>query len=252
MRPHEAPVPAGVDPAAEAMEQFSWGDDFSIYLTGQDGSWHVWLIQRWEDEPTAQDVSVYALSSLTEARSFMAAEQALLMSCSDHGRLASAVVFDADDLLIFTAQVHQADTAGPWLVTRGANTEGRWRAERFTSTVDALEAYAAATEDAALHIADRDVTWPEISAAYLRDQAAQARAAAARVSLGDALRALGPALTDARAVTRVASEVGVSRPFLYRVLAGDQWTSSRPGPNGRSRRPRVSAAARDADRPGLS
>ena len=67
----------------------------------------------------------------------------------------------------------------------------------------------------------------------LRYRAAEARATAARARVGDAVRRAERRLRAARSISPLASAIGVSPEFLYRVLAGDEWT----WPSGRRARP---------------
>lgn len=53
---------------------------------------------------------------------------------------------------------------------------------------------------------------------------ARAEYQAATKRLGDAIREAWPVLVRYRQVTALAEELGVQRPFLYRVRDGKAWT----------------------------
>jgi len=53
-----------------------------------------------------------------------------------------------------------------------------------------------------------------------------------RATVGDAVRRSERELRAARSISPLAGAIGISREFLYRVLAGDEWTWPR-GPRTR-------------------
>jgi hypothetical protein len=95
---------------------------------------------------------------------------------------------------------------------------------RFDELGAAIEAFAVGAEQAAGRIErDRCASFPGLVAATLRYRAALAHTDAARATLGEAIRRDGERIRAGRSVRAVAHTAGVSREFLHRVLAGDEW-----------------------------
>jgi hypothetical protein len=79
---------------------------------------------------------------------------------------------------------------------------------------------------------ERGSAVPDVVAGVLRYRAAEARVTAARATVGGAVRSSEQELRAARSISPLAGAIGISREFLYRVLAGDEWTWPR-GPRTR-------------------
>jgi hypothetical protein len=221
--PHPLPL-AGkpdIDPRDHAVESRSWGDEFTLYLVSHEGRYYVWTSRPWDDGEQA-----FAMPSLEAARGFLNAEFAFLLMVTDWGeRVASVSVGDGAGQVLFSADVLDGADDGIWLATSEPDGEdSSYVLDGFGNLSDAVEAFAARAERAAGRIEQLDIGWPQIVARYLRYRAAVARAGAARASLGDAIRRSRGRIRAERAVSRVAATAGVSREFLYHVLAGDDWT----------------------------
>jgi hypothetical protein len=222
MRPPALDRPPGIDPRDHAVESHSWGEEFVCYLVSYEGRWYTWTVRPWDDGD-----QVYEMPGEESAREFLAFEQARLLSATSWGeRVATVSVGDqSTDRVVFSADVLDGAEDGIWLATSEPDgEEDSYALAGFDDLGHAVEAFAARTEQAAGKIERLDIGWPEIAAVYLRYVAASVRAGAARAVLGDALRRRRGRIRAERAVSRVAATVGISREFLYRVLAGDEWT----------------------------
>jgi hypothetical protein len=211
----------GINPRDHAVESRSWGDEFTFYLVSYEGRHYAWTVRPWDDGDQA-----YEMPSLDAARGFLDAEFAFLLMSTDWGeRVASVSVGDyATGQVLFSADVLDGAEDGIWLATSEADgEESSWALAGFGDLGQAVEAFAARTEQAASRVERLDVGWPQVAARYLRYRAAFARSGAARATLGDTIRGSRGRIRAERAVSRVAATVGVSREFLYHVLAGDDW-----------------------------
>ncbi len=222
--PHPLPMAhkPDIDPRDYAVESRSWGEEFTIHLVSYEGRYYVWTSRPWDDGEQA-----FEMPSVDAARSFLDAEFAFLLEATSWGeRVASVNVWEeGSGQILFSAEVLDGADDGIWLATSEADGEDNsYALAGFGNLGDAVEAFAARTEQAAGKVEQLDIGWPQISAKYLRYRAATARAGAARASLGDAIRRSRGRIRAERAVSRVASTAGVSREFLYHVLAGDDWT----------------------------
>lgn len=221
--PHPLPLEhkPDIDPRDHAVESRSWGDEFTIHLVSYEGRHYVWTSRPWDDGEQA-----FEMPSLEAARSFLNAVFAFLLMATDWGeRVASVSVGDWGGQVLFSADVLDGADDGIWLATSEADGEdSSYALDGFGNLSDAVEAFAARTEQAAGKIEQLDIGWPQIAARYLRYRAAFARAGAARASLGDAIRRSRRRIRAERAVSRIAFTAGVSREFLYHILAGDDWT----------------------------
>jgi hypothetical protein len=221
---HPAPVQdlPDIDPAEHALESRSWGEEFTFHLVRYDGRYYAWTVRPWDDGDHA-----YEMPSEDEARRFLDAEFAFLLAVTDWGeRVASADVGDgATGRVLFSADVLDGAEDGIWLATSEADGEdSSYSLAGFDDLGAAVQAFAARTEQAADTIERLDIGWPRVAAGYLRYRAALARSGAARAVLGDTIRRSRSRIRAERAVSRVAGTVGVSREFLYHILAGDDWT----------------------------
>lgn len=211
-----------IDPRDHALKTHSWGDEFTIHLVSYKDRYYVWTIRPWDDGEQA-----FEMPSLEAARSFLDAEFAFLLLVTDWGeRVASVRVGDGGSgKVLFQADVLNGADDGIWLATSEADGENSsYALGGFADPGAAVEAFAARTEQAAAKVEHLDIGWPQIAARYLRYRAAVARAGAERARLGDAIRSSRGRIRAERAVSRVAHTAGVSREFLYHVLAGDDWT----------------------------
>jgi hypothetical protein len=212
----------GIDPRDHALESRSWGDEFTFHLVRYEGRYYAWTVRPFDDGDQA-----YEMPSQHAGREFLDSEFAFLLSITDWGeRVASVYASDgASGQILFSADVLDGAEDGIWLATSEAHgEESVWSLAGFDDLGQAVEAFAARTEQAADRIERLDVGWPRVTAGYLRYRAAFARGGAARAALGDAIRRSRGRIRAERAVSRVAATVGVSREFLYHILAGDDWT----------------------------
>jgi hypothetical protein len=222
MRPRPLAQPPGIDLRTHAVDSRSWGDEFTCYVVRYDGRWLTWTVRPHDD-----GIVVHERPDETAAREFMAAEMARLLVTTQWGdRVASVVAGDEiSTRVLFSADVLDGGKDGIWLATCTADgDEDRYELAGFSSLNTAVAAFVASTDQAANAIAGQDVTWPELTAGYLRYSAAAARAGMIRAELGDLIRCRSDRIRAERAVTRVAATVGISREFFYRVLAGNEWT----------------------------
>jgi DNA-binding phage protein len=212
----------GIDPRDHAVESRSWGDEFTFHLVRYGGRYYAWTVRPFDDGDQA-----YEMPSQDAAREFLDAEFAFLLSITDWGeRVASVHAGDgASGQILFSADVLDGGEDGIWLAASEARGEDSvWSLAGFDDLGQAVEAFAARTEQAADQVERLDIGWPQVTAGYLRYRAAFARAGAARAALGDVIRRSRGRIRAERAVSRVATTAGVSREFLYHILAGDDWT----------------------------
>ena len=211
-----------IDPRDYAVESRSWGDEFTFYLVSHAGQYYAWTVRPFDDGDHA-----YEMPSEDAARRFLDSEFAFLISYHDWGeRVASVSVGDqASGRILLSADLLDGAEDGIWLATSEPDGEEQsYALTGFDDLGQAVEAFAARTEEAADTIERLDTGWPQVTARYLRYKAALARAGAARAELGDTIRRSRGRIRAERAVSRVAGTAGVSREFLYHVLAGDDWT----------------------------
>lgn len=211
-----------IDPADFAVESRAWGDEFTFYLVSHDGRYFAWTVRPWDDGDHA-----YEVPSQQAAREFLDAEFAFLLTVTDWGeRVASVRVGDeVSGQILFSADVLDGGEDGIWLATSEPDGEdSAYALAGFDDLGGAVAVFAARTEEAADRIERLDIGWPQVAAGYLRYRAAFARSGAARAALGDTIRRSRGRIRAERAVSRVAGTTGVSREFLYHILAGDDWT----------------------------
>jgi hypothetical protein len=217
--------PPGIDPTKHAVDSFSWGEEFRLQYVVYQLRHYVWITHFWGDSCEEREEEVCEVPSMEAARKLLASRRAFLLACSDRGELASAGAFDEiTGAMLFTAKVLDGRKDGIWLITSQQDRDEVWSGQCYTDQAEALAAFATIVDDAAHPIATRVGNFSAITAACLRDRAARARATVARVALGDAIRHNDAELRAARAISQMASVVNVSREFLYRVLAGTEWT----------------------------
>lgn len=223
MRPPALDHPPRIDPREHAVESRYWGEDFEGHLVSYQARWYVWLTcPEGPDEGLA-----YEVTGEDDGREHLACELAQRLAFTDWGEcVASAGVVDqGSGRDLFLARVLDGAEDGIWLTACETDgTEDRWTLTRFDEVSEAVESFAARTDQSADSVAQLDTGWPGIAAGYLSYRAASARAGAARATLGDTIRGARGRIRAERAVSRVAAMSGVSREFLYRILAGDEWT----------------------------
>ncbi len=260
MSPDAIGGPPDIDPYAYAIESRHWGAS-SCHLVRHEGRYYAWLAG-----PDGNRL-VHPMTGEAAARGFLDDWQATNLL---HTRWDEMVVhiFLLDPgqgpqnantpgrggaRIIYHSAVIDVEGDGIWVASyedtangrEGGNHRGVCMAARFTDLGPAVHAFAARAEQAADRIErDRVSTVPDVVAGVLRYRAAEARVTAARASVGDAVRRSEQELRAAWSISPLASAIGISREFLYRVLAGDEWTwpcGPRTRPPG-SRRPDTSVS----------
>jgi hypothetical protein len=240
MSPDAMGDPPDIDPYAHAIESRYWGTS-SCHLVRHEGRYYAWLAGA-DGSPV-----VYPMVSEAAARGFLDDWQATNVL---HTRWDEMVVHiflldpgqgsqNADPpgrggtRIIYHSAVIDVEGDGIWVASYedtandhdGGDHRGVGMAARFTDLGLALNAFAARAEQAAGRVErERVSTIPDVVAGVLRYRAAEARVTAARATVGDAVRRSERDLRAARSVGPLASAIGISREFLYRVLAGDEWT----------------------------
>ncbi len=212
-----------IDPRDYSVESYSWGEEFAFHLVSYEARYYAWIVcERWDW------LEVYEVPDEVTGRQLLVSEQArFLFSASWGERVATVSVGDeATGELLFAADLLDGAEDGIVLAVLEGNSanDDSYTLARFTDLRSAAAAFAARADQAADKIETADISWPHIAAAYLRHRAALVRAGAARAALGDTIRRGRDRIRAERAVSRVAVTAGVSREFLYRVLAGDDWT----------------------------
>jgi DNA-binding phage protein len=224
-----------IDPREHALETRSWGEEFTLHLVRYDERYYAWTVRPFDDGDHA-----YEMPSEEAARSFLDAEFAFLLTCTNWGeRVASVSVADeATGRMLFSADVLDGAEDGIWLATsEERGEESHYALAGFAGLGLAVEAFAARAEQAADTIERLDIGWPQVAAGYLRYRAAFARGGAARARLGETIRGSRSHIRAEHAVSRVADIAGITREFLYRVLAGEEWTWSGMLPAGKEAPP---------------
>lgn len=224
VEPDPLAQPPDIDPRQYAVESRSWGEEFTVYVVSYDGKWFTWSNRPRDDGP-----EVWEQPDEAAARSFMADRMAQLLLISEWGdRVASVSAVDAvSTQTLFMADLLDGGEDGIWLAGYTSESDDqnpRYELAGFSDLGAAVRGLAARTDQVADAVAGQDISWPEMTAGYLRYCAAVARAGAARAELGDLVRRSRKQIKAERSVGRVALTVGVSRVFLYRVLDGTEWT----------------------------
>ena len=240
MSPDAMGDPPDIDPYAHAIESCHWGTS-SCHLVRHEGRYYAWLAGCYGSP------LVYPMASEAAARGFLDDWQATNLL---HTRWDEMVVHiflldpgqgpqNADTpgrggaRIIYHSAVIDAGGDGIWVASYedianghdGGDHRGVCMAARFTDLGLGLHAFAARAEQAAGCVErERASTVPDVVAGVLRYRAAEARVTAARATVGDAVRRSERELRAARSISPLASAIGISREFLYRVLAGDEWT----------------------------
>jgi hypothetical protein len=259
MSPEMMRDPPGIDPRGHAIESRHWGAS-SCHLVLHEGRYYAWM------GAAAGRPVVYPMAGEAAARSFLDDWQATNLLHTPwnetvvhvflldpgrapeiedtRGRATASGGTGGRARIVYHSAVIDAGGDGIWVAScedTGDDDEAGdtvrdvlCTSARFDDLGPALDAFAARAEQAADRVErERVSTVPEVVAGVLRYRAAEARAAAARARVGDAVRRAEQQLRAARSISPLASAVGVSREFLYRVLAGDEWT----WPGGRRTRP---------------
>jgi hypothetical protein len=255
MSPDAMGDPPDIDPYASAIESRHWGTS-SCHLVRHEGRYYAWLVG------ADGDPLVYPMTGEAAARGFLDDWQAAnLLHTRWDEMLVHIFLLDPGQgpqdantpgrgsaRIIYHSAVIDVEGDGIWVASYEDTADGHdgddhcgiGMAARFTDLGPALHAFAAHAEQAADRVErDRVSTVPDVVAGVLRYRAAEARVTAARATVGDTLRRSEQALRAARSMSPLAGAVGISREFLYRVLAGDEWTwpgGPRTRPPG-SRRP---------------
>jgi hypothetical protein len=251
MSPDAMRDPPSIDPYAHALESHHWGVR-SCHLVRHEGRYYAWL--------AGADASplVYPMASEEAARGFLDDWQATnLLHTPWDERVVHVFLLDpgrgpqnadtpghggaADGArIIYQSAVVDVEGDGIWVASyedttsgNDADRRGGYMSARFADLGSALHAFAAGAEQAADRVErERVSTVPDVVAGVLRYRAAEARVSAARAAVGDAVRRGERELRAARSISPLASAIGISREFLYRVLAGGEWTWPR-GPRTR-------------------
>lgn len=246
MRTTELLTPPGPDPLGAAIESRFWGNE-AYHIVAHEGQFYVWV--RW---PPHDRVSV--ASSEEEARTFLDRQQAWFTFVTDYGdRLAQVEVVEPDDgglRPLYEAVLIDGAQAGILVAVRDETGEDQqYRLRRFDDLRAGGEEFAAGAERFAGQVERDELTgFPEIVAANLRYRAAAARTDTLRVLVGDAVRRDERRIRGERGlIPQVGRMVGVSREFLYRVLAGREWSrTSTPAARGAGRLKAPPAGAPDS------
>ena len=252
MSPEMMHDPPDIDPCEHAIESRHWGAR-SCHLVRHEGRYYAWMAAA-ADRPL-----VYPMVDEAAARSFLDDWQAanLLHTPWDKtvvhvfllnpGRGPGAQeVRAARDAglrggggvtgILYDSAVVEVEGDGIWVASYDGTAEdnGPRSLARFDELGAALDTFAAWAERAAGRVErDRTGRYPDLVAGILRYRATDARMITARGKLGDAVRRNEERIRAERSIASVAHAIGVSREFLYRVLAGDEWT----WPSGRRTRP---------------
>lgn len=221
-RTDELKTPPAIDPAEHAVESRFLARHV-YYLVEFQEHHYAWI--KCEGMPDR----VYQLPTEDAAREVLRGDQArLLLTSALNERAASVVILGpgSQPKLIYQAAVVNAEGAGIWLAASDTVT-GRSRhvLTQFANLGEAMAAFAWQAEQTANEIERTQLDdYPDVLAAVLRYRAAAARADASRARLGDQLRSNEARLRSERAVSQLAHRIDVSRGFLHRVLADEEWT----------------------------
>ena len=255
MSPDAMGGPPDIDPHAYAIESRHWGAS-SCLLVRYEGRYYAWLVG-----PDGNPL-VHPMTGEAAARGFLDDWQATnLLHTRWNEMVVHIFLLDPGQgpqnantprhggaRVIYHSAVIDVEGDGIWVASYEDTANGHddvdhrgvYIAARFTDLGPALHAFAARAEQAADRVErDRVSTVPDVVAGVLRYRAAEARVTAARATVGDVVRSSEQELRAARSIGPLASAIGISREFLYRVLAGDEWTwpcGPRTRPPG-SRRP---------------
>jgi hypothetical protein len=213
--------PPRIDPAAYSLESHTYEND-GYRLVRFDGRYYVWLSR--EGLPDR----VYSAQDEGIARSFLAGVRSQsLLTTPDMKRVETVAARDpaADLGLIYeSAVIDNGDRE--FLVAVSDVTSGREypTLDSFGELGKAIAHFAVCAEQAADRIERLQASaYPDVIAAQLRYRAAAARADAARIAAGNTIRSNDSRMRSERAVRTVAHAIGVSREFMYRILAEDEW-----------------------------
>jgi len=216
----EMDSPPDIDPRDFAVESQVFGAD-AFHVVGHDEKYYAWIVRPC-------DAEVYRMPSEEAARNFLADKQAALLLSSGWGECATrATVGESGESgMVYDSAVVERPDGGVWLATYDTTGQDRSRTlVRFDDLGEATDTFATRTEEVADEVERScSVGYADIIAAQLRYRAASARTDIARASLGNAIRRNEARIRGERAVSSFAYAVGVSREFLYRVMAGDEWT----------------------------
>lgn len=130
---------------------------------------------------------------------------------------------DPDETMTLTT-THPATHTGSFAV--GDNTRDRFayvggEASQHDRFADALQEWTQRVRRWADTVDRRGGPLGAVSAAHLRSEADRVQARLSRAALGDAVRQFPE---DRMSRSELADRLGVTRPFLYRVLAGREWS----------------------------
>ena len=241
MEPAELTIPPGPDPLGAATESWYWGEE-AYHIVPYEGQYYVWV--RW---PPPGD-HVIAAPSQQAARRLLDREQAWFTFVTNYGnRLAHVELVEQQGggvRLLYEAVLLDGGEAGFLVAVRDeAGAEEPYRLRRLDDPRAAGEEFAGSVEQFAGRVErDRLTGFPELAAANLRYRAAAARTDTLRIVLGDAVRREESRIRGERGlIPMVGRIVGVSREFLYRVLAGNEWA--------RTTKPAASSAAQPRPAP---
>lgn len=220
----DCPVPAvpDVDPAEHATERHVWPGLAAFYVVHVDGRHYAWT--EYADHPGSEVTEVPTAEAARQHLTVTRARLLLTLQPAAVIARAEAHCLDQPDPLFAAVVAKPGGDSPTWLATWDATPPGTHALTSWGDEAAAVEAFAAATEEAAARIEQMQITWPEIIAAHLRYRVQVARAAAARAALGDALRRHEADIRAKSAITGAARMADVGNVYLYRVLKRDAWT----------------------------
>jgi hypothetical protein len=252
VRPEKLHSPPDIDPREHAIESRYWGA-LACHLVRHAGRYYAWLA-----DPGGPAL-VYAMRDEEAARAFVDDWQAanllhtpwdervahlfLLGPAGDQATRQARAARDAGPRgggsvsgICYEAAVVDVEGDGIWVASYDgtAGDDGPRSLARSGDLGAALDTFAAWADRAGGRAERAGIgRYPDLIAGVLRYRAAEARSVAARARLGDAVRRNADRIRDERSVSPLAGAIGVSREFLHRVLAGDEWA----WPRGRRTRP---------------
>jgi SRSO17 transposase len=216
-----APPPL-IDPARHAIEAWTWPGLFTCYLVRYDDRYWAWTQPPEPGSPPR----VTELPDEAAARDRLTAVRArLVLSLAPDKVLASAEARDVTGRVLFAAVAADGGPGpGVWLATWQTDGAGGHAMTRHPGPGAAVGALADASDAAADRIAGMTIPLASLAAQHLHRSAALARAAAAAVAEGEAIRANSEQIRSGRSIAAVAQMVEVDITSLYQILTGQERT----------------------------